>query len=97
MATISKLKSEQVVYERRRQKMGNTTVSRTALYSIRIIEVDPEGQFVMAAWNGNIPRKYREADVKKWLVNKPAPSVPKLHAGTLPSINQDAYPKMEGR
>lgn len=73
MATISKLKPEQVVYERRRQKMGNTTVSRTALYSIRIIEVDPEGQFVMASWNGNIPRKYREADVKKWLVNKPEP------------------------
>lgn len=73
MATISKLKPEQVVYERRRQKMGNTTMSRTALYSIRIIEVDPEGQFVTASWNGNTPRKFREADVKKWLVNKPEP------------------------
>ena len=73
MATISKLKPEQVVYERRRQKMGNTTVSRTALYSIRIIEVDSEGLFVMASWNGNTPRKYREVDVKKWLVSKPEP------------------------
>lgn len=73
MATISKLKPEQVVYERRKQKMGNTTMSRVALYSIRITEVDPEGQFVMASWNGNTPRKYREADVKKWLVNKPEP------------------------
>lgn len=73
MATISKLEPEQVVYERRRQKMGDTTRSRTALYSIRIIEVDPDWHFVMASWNGNTPRKYREAVVKKWLVNKPEP------------------------
>ena len=33
--------------------MGSTTVSWTALYNIRIIEVDHEGQFVMASWNSN--------------------------------------------
>lgn len=73
MATISKLRPEQVVYERRRQKMGNTTMTRVALYSIRIVEVDPEGRFVIASWNGNTPRKYHESAVKKWLMKKPEP------------------------
>jgi hypothetical protein len=73
MATISKLVPGQVVYSIERQKMGNTTMSRNALYPVRIIEIDPEGKFVVASWNGNPARTYRQRQVTKWRVSKPEP------------------------
>jgi hypothetical protein len=73
MATISKLQPGQVLYELRRQKMGNTTVSRTACFTVRVVEVAPDHSFIMASWNNNSPRKYREGDVKRLKVKKPEP------------------------
>lgn len=73
MATISRLQPGQTVYTVERQKMGNTTVSYGALIEIHIVEVDPEGLWVMASRRGRPARKYRESDAKKWRVSKPKP------------------------
>ncbi len=73
MASINKLQPGQIVYEVRRQKMGNTNISYGALFTIKIIEVDPEKQWVLASWNGNTARKYPLRSIKTWKVNKPEP------------------------
>ncbi len=71
MATISRIRPGQVLYTVTRQKMGNTALSTKAVHAVRVIEVDPNGKFVMASWNTNPARKYRESDVSRWKVNKP--------------------------
>ena len=71
MATISRLKPGQIVYNIVSQRMGNTTISRKCLQTIKIISVDVESGCVEAIRDGHIPRKYRRNDIKKWRVNKP--------------------------
>lgn len=73
MATISKLKVGQILYTLTAQKMGNTSVSRKVLHEVKVMEVDPEGAYVVAQWNHNAPRKYRTREVARWKVKKPEP------------------------
>lgn len=73
MATIPSLKPGQTLYTVTQQKMGNTTMSRQAVHPVKVVEVDPEGKFVVASWNCNPARKFFAAQVAKWKVNKPAP------------------------
>ena|SRR5579863_1288322 len=68
---ISKLQVGQVLYGTQRRKMGNTTISTTAVFPIKVTEIDPEGNWVMASWNFNGPKKFRQRDVNKWKTNKP--------------------------
>lgn len=91
MATISRLSPGQVLYTVTRQKMGNTALSRKAVHTVRVIEVDPDGKFVMASWNTNPARKYRESDVSKWKVNKPLEEkgYPDLSVFSAPEVTDD--------
>lgn len=73
MATIGRLKPNQVLYTVVRQKMGNTTVSRGVLHRVVVKEIDPEGRYVVASWNNNPARKYFERDVARWRVSEPKP------------------------
>jgi len=73
MAKISQMKPGQVLYEIVRGRMGHTTMTRGALYSVYVKEVDPDGQWVVASWNGNPPRKYSQRQADKWRVSKPEP------------------------
>jgi hypothetical protein len=73
MASINRLKPDQIVYEVRRQQMGRVKISYGALYALKIIEVDIDNQKVFASWNGNPPQWYSERSFKKWRVNKPKP------------------------
>lgn len=73
MASIKRLKPGQVVYEICRQKMGNTKATRGCLFEIRIVEADPEGDWVLASWNHNPVRKYSQRQANKWRVSKPEP------------------------
>jgi hypothetical protein len=68
---IEKLKVGQIVYNLERRGMGNTTLRTTSAFAIKITEVDPAGQWVMASWNFNSPRKYRAREVAKWREKKP--------------------------
>lgn len=73
MASINRLKPGQIVYEVRRSKCGNTTVSRGNLYELKIIKVNLDENYVIASWNGNPAQTYRERSIKKWKVKKPKP------------------------
>ena len=73
MAVISRIKPGQTLYSLTRQKMGSTTVSHVAVHPVYVREVDPEGRFVLASWNGNPPRKFFVREVKRWRVKKPEP------------------------
>jgi hypothetical protein len=68
---IEKLQVGQTVFNLERRGMGNTTLRTTSAFAIKITEVDPAGQWVMASWNFNSPRKYRAHEVSKWREKKP--------------------------
>ena len=71
MATISKIKSGQTLYDKHRYKMGNTTMYAWGVWEVNVISVDPNGQFIFASWNGNPPRKMYETEVYKLRVREP--------------------------
>jgi len=77
MPTISKLSPGQTVYSVERRRMGNTTISRGACFSVYVIEVHPSVNgsvpFVIASWNSNPSRKFYEKSFKKWKLVKPEP------------------------
>jgi len=63
---IEKLKPGDVVYSVQRRKMGNTTMSTTVVYSVKIMTIDSERRFVIASINGNPPREYFPGQLSKW-------------------------------
>lgn len=80
MVAFNTLKAGDVVYETRRQKMGNTTISQNVTWSVRIIEVhleDPDKEsntdYIMFSWNSNAPQKaYRSSKrVRGWRRTEP--------------------------
>lgn len=73
MATLKNLKAGQVLFDVRRVKCGNTTVSRGCLYEVRVISLSEDGKSAMVSWNGNSPRRYHERDIKRLRVNRPKP------------------------
>jgi hypothetical protein len=72
---ITALKPGDVVYDVRRVKAGNTTMSRLDWWTVRVIEVDAAAGRVVASWNGNPARTFRARDGKlSWRRTKPNPS-----------------------
>jgi hypothetical protein len=68
---ISQLQPGQRVWNVERRGLGNTTLRDTAVFSIIVKEVDPEGKFVIASWNSNPPQRFRSNSVSKWRKDKP--------------------------
>ena len=68
---FEKLKPGMVVYDVRRYKMGNTTVSSIGIWEVRIVSVDSESKTVVAEWNNNPAKKYFGCVVEKWRAKKP--------------------------
>jgi hypothetical protein len=73
MATISRLKPDQIVYSLIRRYVGNTMLRETYLFEVRIISIDPNGKWVEASWNGNRPTRCYASEAKAWKVKKPQP------------------------
>ena len=73
MASISKLTVGQTLYSLSRQKMGNTTVSRTACHTVVVKSIAPDLSSIEASWNGNRPRLYSLREIAKLKVKKPSP------------------------
>jgi hypothetical protein len=46
-------------------KMGNTTMSRMACFSVKIIELHPESKSATVSWNGNAPKKFYTRQLEK--------------------------------
>lgn len=58
-------------YMTKRQKMGNTTMSSIAVFSVLVESVNTEKRTVLASWNGNPARTFYERDFSKWRLTKP--------------------------
>lgn len=68
---FEKLQPGMTVYDVGRHKMGNTTLTTVAWWSVRVLEVDTERRRVVASWNTNAPRTFYERDVAKWREKQP--------------------------
>ena len=73
MASIKNLEVGQTLYEVRRVKCGNSSVSRGALYTVRVVSIAEDFTSIIASWNNNAARKYSVRDVAKLRVSKPKP------------------------
>jgi hypothetical protein len=71
MATISKLKVGQELWDKHRVRAGNTTMMRWGVWRVVVKEIDPEHRWIIASWNGNTPRKMYENEVLKLRVKEP--------------------------
>lgn len=58
-----------VLYQKVRQKAGNTMMSREGVYHCEIVSVDEHG--AMVKWNGNPPKRWHTRDVEKLSRKKP--------------------------
>ncbi|KZC33591.1 hypothetical protein [Rhodanobacter denitrificans] len=68
MATLKNLQPGQVLYTEVRRRRGHTALRETATFRVTVVSVDVEARRVLASWNGNPPKSFRETDVKRWLV-----------------------------
>lgn len=71
MATISRLKPGQKLFTVTRRKMGNTTITETAVHDVVVKEIDIDRDRVFASWNSNAPKWFYLGDIKKWLLSEP--------------------------
>ena len=71
MAKIPKLEVGQILYDKHKYKMGNTTMRAWGLWTVKVLEIDPEHRFIVASWNGNKPEKMYQQRVGKLKVKKP--------------------------
>jgi len=69
MVAFSTVKAGDTYWQKARVKMGNTTMSRTVVYPVKIIEVHDD--HVIASWNSNTPKKMYERQITKLFRNKP--------------------------
>jgi len=61
-----------VLWQRTRRKMGNTTMGEDAVFSVLVKEILPDGG-AMCSWNGNPARRWSVRDVEKLFRNRPKP------------------------
>jgi hypothetical protein len=71
MVAFSTVKVGDVLYDCRRQRMGNTTMSRMETWLVRVIEVDAEKRRALVSWNSNAPRWTDERDLKSYRRSRP--------------------------
>lgn len=77
---LSSLKPGDVVYSVGRRRMGNTRMTRQAVWPVFIVSVNADDQSVIASWNGNKARRYSAAQVKRWRKTPPASRTRPLEA-----------------
>lgn len=67
---ISKLKPGDTLYDVHSYRMGNTTLHSMGVWKVKVVEVDPEGKWFMASWNGNQPSKHYRVP-RSWRTKEP--------------------------
>ena len=67
MATLSKIKPGDVLYDAHSERAGNTTISRQCEWEVHVTEVHDD--HAMCSWNGNPPRRYDAHALKRLRVS----------------------------
>lgn len=70
MVAFSSIKPGDVLWERSRRRLGNTTGSAVAEFSVKVVEVDVEGERALCSWNDNPARWYRARSIEKFRRNR---------------------------
>lgn len=71
MASLDRINPGDVLYDVHREKMGNTTMSRTGCWEVRVISVDREKRTALCSWNSNRPTTYTEYRLKRLRRSRP--------------------------
>ena len=71
------VKPGMVLYDRHREKMGNTTMSRWGEWTVRVIEVDLTNRRALVSWNGNKPAWKTAHQIERYRSKPYAPRKPK--------------------
>jgi hypothetical protein len=67
------VKQGDVLFSVVRQKMGNTAMSRNAVFSVRILEIHHDEGYAMVSWNNNPAVRYSRRHVEKLRRSRPQP------------------------
>lgn len=65
MASFDRIKVGDVLYDCHRQRMGNTTMTRMACFTVKVLEIDAENRRATVSWNDNRPVVYHEHRIKR--------------------------------
>jgi hypothetical protein len=71
---FERLEAGMVLYERRRVRMGHTTMLTLSEWPVRVGEVDVGGRRALVSWNGNRPEWRSEHALKRlsdWSMRNP--------------------------
>lgn len=74
MVAFNTVKAGDTLYDCRRQRQGNTTMSRMATWIVRVIEVDAERRRALVSWNSNAPHWTDEHGLKSYRRSRPVQS-----------------------
>lgn len=69
MVAQNAVKPGDTLFEVRREKAGNTTLRRTVVRPVHIVEVHED--HVIARWNGNAPKRFSYRAVLQWRRTEP--------------------------
>lgn len=59
------IKANDVLYDVRRTKMGNTTMTRLSCWEVKIVSVDPAKRTAVVRWNWNQPEMWHAHQLAK--------------------------------
>jgi hypothetical protein len=62
---FEKIQPGMVLWDRHREKMGNTTMSRLGEWRVEVISVDAAHRNAVVSWNHNAPRVWSERQLTK--------------------------------
>jgi hypothetical protein len=88
---FEKLVPGMVLYQRRKQRMGNTSMRELAEFPVRIISVDPIDRSAVVSWNGNREETWYErrlSKLKDWSMHGDQAEVVKGAMGRVISVKK---------
>lgn len=62
---FEKIEAGMTLYDRHRERMGNTTMTSIGEWKVRVISVDPVNRSAVVSWNGNRPEEWYDWQLKK--------------------------------
>ncbi len=66
MAVVfERVKAGDILYEVKRERAGNTRMSRVAVRTVRILSIDHEKNEAVVSWNGNSPITWSRSLIRK--------------------------------
>lgn len=71
---FDKVKAGDVLYDVHRVRMGNTRTARLGCWTVKILEIDPDGAGAWVSWNGNSRERWTRRKIES-LRRTPKPEV----------------------